>query len=448
MMPPIAANVVDLSGGKGFTYKLYEPGRAVPFRVTHGHKSSDIDVLGSLSIQGKDASLEGTFTAPETATYYFTCSGLGPSKLMFDDQIIYEQTDSCKDAMGFLFGGSAPPEVKFSLEKGRQYKVLIRTSPPSKTGNEDLGILEGRIGVRIGHMAESEHDKDLLSDAVEVAKAADVAVVFVGHEPFWETEGQDQVSFSLPKDGSQDRLIKGVAKVNPNTIVVNNTGVAVDMPWLDEIQALVQAWFPGQEVGNSIADVLTGRQNPEGHLTCTIPKRLEDCPAYGNFPGKRDENGRLQVSYEEGIFVGYRHFDRLPADKVNFHFGHGLSYTTFDFSDLSVKEAGEEGYAVDVTVSNTGGVAGATAVQIYVGQYEVPSEDPVKVLAAFSKVGLQPGEAKTVSLPVAVRDFASFDEAARKWVVRGGEYKFTVGRSAGDAALETGVTVKKQAFDP
>ena len=444
-LPPITENVVGLDGKPGFTFKLYEPGNSEPISTTHGHANSEVSVLASFGFKDKDASLEGTFTAQETASYYFTCSGLGPSKLVIDGKVVFEQTENCNDAMGFLFGGVVAPEFKVSLEAGRQYKLLLHTSPPAGGNSEDLGILEGRVGLVVGYMSESEHDKDLLSEAVEVAKNSDVAVIFTGHEPFWESEGQDQHSFNLPKDGSQDRLIEAVASVNPNIIVVNSTGVAVAMPWLDQIQGLVQTWFPGQECGNSIADVLTGAQNPEGHLSCTFPKKIEDCPAYGNFPGTVVD-GKRKVTYEEGVFIGYRHFDRLSADKLNFPFGFGLSYTTFDFSDLSIKES-KDGYVASVKVTNTGSVLGGVAVQLYVGAAQTADKDPVKQLVAFQKVTVNPGEAKTAELPVRTRDFAFFDEAAQKWVVSGGDYKFTIGKSAADGSLESSVSIQQQSFD-
>ncbi|KAH6900419.1 family 3 glycoside hydrolase [Thelonectria olida] len=445
-LPPITEGVIGLDGKPGFTYKLYEPGNSEPIKVQNGHPDSDVNVLASFDFSYKNVSLEGTFTAPETAVYYFTCAGLGPSKLVIDDKTIYEQTENCGDAMGFLFGGAPAPEIKVSLEAGKQYKLYIFTSPPAPKAGDDLGILEGRVGLRIGHMSEAEHDKDLVAEAVEVAKAADVAVIFTGHEPFWETEGQDQQSFNLPKNGSQDRLISAVAAVNPKTIVVNSTGVAIAMPWLDQIQGLVQAWFPGQEVGNAIADVLTGAQTPEGHLSCTFPKRLEDCPAFGNFPGEYVD-GKLKVTYAEGVFIGYRHFDRLSADKVNFPFGFGLSYTTFDFSDLAVTESGDD-FTVSLKVANTGSVKGAIAVQLYVGTAQTTEENPIKQLAAFSKVTINPSETADVTIPVRARDFAFWDEAAQKWVVKAGDYKFSVGKSAADIVAESTVAVKEQTFAP
>ncbi|KAI6769560.1 hypothetical protein HG530_004189 [Fusarium avenaceum] len=445
MLPPIAENVVDLDGNPGFTFKLFEPGNSKPIEVRPGHENSEVSVLSGFGFSGKDVTLEGTFTAQETAKYYFTVSGLGPSKLVIDGKVVFEQKGNCSDAMGFLFGGVNPPEFKVSLEAGRKYKMVMYTSPPSHKAGDDLGILEGRCGLRVGYMSEAEHDRDLLSEAIDVAKDADYAIVFTGHEPFWETEGQDQVSFNLPKDGSQDRLIAKVAEVNPNTIVVNSTGVAIAMPWLDNIQGLLQTWFPGQECGNSIADVLTGAQTPEGHLTCTFPKKIEECPAYGNFPGEHVD-GKLKVTYGEGVFVGYRYFDCFSADKVNFPFGFGLSYTTFDYSDLKVRDSNGD-YTASVKVSNTGKVVGAIAVQVYVGAAKTTKGDPLKQLAAFDKVTLKPGESTTVDVPVRARDFAFFDESAQKWVVKGGEYKFMIGRSAGDIALESTVTVEEKSID-
>ncbi|KAF5023135.1 hypothetical protein F66182_4830 [Fusarium sp. NRRL 66182] len=444
-LPAIAENVVDLEGKPGFTYKRFEPGNPEPILVRSGHPDSVVSLLAFDCID-KIITLEGTFTAQETAEYYFTVSGLGPSQLVIDDKTVYEQKDNCNDAMGFLFGGVPVPEFKVKFEAGRKYKLFLKTQPPTPENDQDLGIFEGRCGLQVGYMSESEHDADLLSEAVEAAKNADYVVIFTGHEPFWETEGQDQASFNLPKDGSQDRLISKVAEVNPNTIMVNSTGVAVAMPWLDQIQGLVQTWFPGQEAGHSIADVLTGAQTPEGHLTCTFPKKLEDCPAYGNFPGEY-VNGKLKVTYGEGVFIGYRYFDCLSADKVNFPFGFGLSYTTFDYSDLQVKESGD-GYAASVNVTNTGDVVGAIAVQVYVGAAQAVKGDPLKQLAAFDKVTVKPGESTRVELPVRARDFAFFDESVKKWVVKDGEYKFMIGKSARDIVLESSVTVKEQSFNP
>ena len=397
--------------------------------------------------------MEGILTAPNSTTYYLTLSGLGPSKVLINDKLIYEQKGSSPDPMGFLLGGVSEELIEFAMEAGQKYKILITSSPPTAQEGEDLGILEGKTGVRLGCMSKSEHDKDLLGEAVDLAKKADYALVFTGHTTAWETEGQDQTSFHLPKDGSQDRLVAAVAAANPkNTIVINSTGVAIAMPWLDSISGLLQTWFPGQEAGNSIADVLTGKVNAQGALTCSFPKRLSSCPAHGNFPG--DYVGRqLTVKYAEGVFVGYRHFDTLPAEAVNFPFGFGLSYTTFSFADLTVvpKSGGSE-WSVKVNVANTGRLAGAAVVQVYVGNSKRNPTNPIKALVSFGKTTLEAGESKVVELTVKARDFAVWSSGEKgqegRWVVEAGEYDFSIGRSAADLVATQRVAVDRVVEGP
>lgn len=443
-------NVVGMDGSAGFTYRVYRPGKPEPVLTTHGHDSS-VSLLQPVYHEPNEAELTGTFTAPETATYYLALSGLGPCKLLVDGKVVFEQAENCKDLMGFLLGGVAVPLIKLALQAGTQYQLQVYAVPlvaEEGEGEDAPSLFRDQPGVRLGLMSATEHDRDLLPEAVELARAADVAIVFTGHDPEWETEGQDQVSFHLPKDGSQDRLVAAVAAVNRQTVVVNSTGVAVAMPWLGQIQALVQSWFPGQEAGNSIADVLTGARNPEGHLTCTFPKRIEDSPAYGNFPGVYVD-GKLKVSYAEGVFVGYRHYDRLAAgDAVSFPFGFGLSYTSFAFSDLAVKPVSADEHSVQVTVANTGAVAGATAVQIYVGSTVASPENPVKTLASFKKVALQPGESAVVDLPVKLRDFASWDTQGHRWIVKAGDYTFSVGKNARDLVLSADVHMDAKTYTP
>lgn len=235
-----------------------------------------------------------------------------------------------------------------------------------------------------------------------------------------------------------------MAAVNPNFVVVNSTGVPVAMPWLGKIKGLVQPWFPGQECGNAIADVLTGRTIPEGHLPCTFPREIQDCPTYGNFHGQT-VNKRLTVRYEEGIFVGYRHFDLVPKEKVNFPFGFGLSYTSFRFEHFAVKRAGDSTFDVSVQVTNTGAVAGGVAVQIYVGKEGAPKGDVRKQLASFEKVRLQPSESQVVRIPVKGRDFATYDEEKGHWAARG-VYSFMLGRSAQDIIAEVKVPVMDETY--
>ena len=374
--------------------------------------------------------MKATFTPTETGEHYIACSGIGPTTVKINNKVVFEQKESTKDGMGFLFGGNPETEFTYSFVKDKSYDILIESKPPGKEGSDFGGVLSGMPGFRMGFMYAKEHDEDLLSQAVDVAKECDYAIIFTGHTPVWETEGQDQVAFHLPNQHrSQDKLIEAVAAANSKTIVVNSTGVAVAMDWLSKVSAVVQAWFPGQEAGNAIADVLSGAVNPSGRLPVTWPKRLEDSPAHGNFPGER-KDGQLTVKYEEGVFVGYRHYDRISQDKVQFPFGFGLSYTTFSFKDAEVAQDSTGRFTSKVTVSNTGERAGATVVQLYVGRTKRSSDHPIKTLATFKKVFLEAGKDETVTLSIDLKDFAYFDQGSDKWKVDQGWYDFSFAQSA------------------
>lgn len=298
-------------------------------------------------------------------------------------------------------------------------------------------------------MTQAQYEEDVLGEAVDLAKNSDYAMVFTGHTPDWETEGQDQHSFNLPARGSLDRLVSSVAAVNKNTIVINSTGTPVAMPWLPDISALLQTWFPGQEAGNAIADVLTGKVNPSGKLPTSFPKRIEDAPAYGNFPGEY-RDGRLEVEYKEGVFIGYRHYDRTDPAQLNFPFGFGLSYTTFDVEDLQISQSGAEKgtFKLSVKVTNTGHVAGSEVVQVYAGATFKQSVDvPVKQLVGFAKTVLGPGGSEVVEVEFEARQLAYFCERGGEWVVEKGEYDVFVGTSVRDVrARGTVVAQKRMAF--
>jgi len=409
---------------------------------------SELSTFDPRCAYGSEINITGKFTAPEAGRYYFALSGLGPSTFTIDDAVVLRQEQDCDDDMGYLFGAIPGQQVSVSLEKGVEYLLNIHTEPHKPANGQEANFLTGRASARIGCLHEADHDSDLLAEAVELSKDCDLAIIFTGHDPAWETEGQDRIDFHLPKDGSQDRLVAAVSAAAPKTIVVNSTGSAVALPWLDQVDGLLQCWFAGQEAGSSIADVLIGAQNPEGHLPCTFPKRLEDCPAYGNFPGQHVD-GKLKVEYAEGVFVGYRHFDRLPADAVHFPFGFGLSYTTFALSDLVVAAvADDNSFTASVKVENSGSCAGAVAVQLYVGKETPDAENPVKSLAAFDKVRLEAGESCVAQLPINTRDFARFDELEQKWVVDAGTYIVYAGRHAGDVDVSTSIDVSGQTFRP
>jgi len=265
---------------------------------------------------------------------------------------------------------------------------------------------------------------DFLTDAVKAAKASEIAVICVGSSYNVESEGFDRKEITLPEE--QINLIKAVAKVNPKTIVVLNSGAAVLMSdWIDDIPALLETWFPGQDAGHPITDILFGNHNPSGRLTTTFPKSWEDCNAYGNFPGKDS------VTYEEGIYVGYRWFDSKVKTPL-FPFGFGLSYTTFSYSGMKVENLGNNKIRVSVDVTNTGKRAGSEVVQLYVKPVNPPVDRPEKELKGFLKVTLQPAETQTVSMELNTRSFSWYDVKTASWVLSPGNYELLTGSSSRD----------------
>ncbi|KAJ3576436.1 hypothetical protein NPX13_g3703 [Xylaria arbuscula] len=430
--PPLKDDVTvgrltGLDEKPGWTMLMYEPDGKEPVHIEHGQVSSSIFPIIKDEWYGKTLELVADFTPIETGSHYMGASGLGPTQVFINEELVYEQKSNCSDTMGFLFGALAEPEFRYQFTVGTSHRIRLRTIPAKQVNG--LGMLNGRPGLRFGLKLASLHDYDLLSDAVSLAKDADYALVFTGHEQQWETEGLDQPSFNLPRDGSQDALVSAVASVNKNVVIVNSTGVAVAMPWLDDVSAVVQSWFPGQECGNSIVDILIGKVNPEGRLPVSFPKRLEDAPAYGNFPGEITD-GQRRVNYAEGVFVGYRHYDRYGSDKLNFPFGHGLSYASFETSPMQVAKQSREEFMVTVSVTNVGSVPGVTLVQVYMGEEEPQLADPVKSLVGFKKIQLQPGEKGTVTMLLALRDCAHFDESSGRWTLTAGKYMIMLGDSA------------------
>ncbi|KAF2832127.1 hypothetical protein CC86DRAFT_280780 [Ophiobolus disseminans] len=437
LLPPLSDHCTDLQGNDGWTMQQFYPVNLnKPVKTTHKIKGSIFSPLLDNEAKDRAVKLSATFVPSETGSHYFGCSGLGPTSITVNGGLIFEQRNNSPDPMGFLLGGNPEKEFTVSFKAGESYKIEIFSKPPA--GSSSWGILEGLPAFRMGFMNATEHDLDLLTEARDLANEADIAIVFTGHTPAWETEGQDQQTFNLPRDGSQDKLVSTVASINKKTIVVNSTGVAIAMPWLSNVSALIQAWFPGQEAGNAIADIISGAVNPSGRLPISWPKRIEDAPAYGNFPGEVKDGQRI-VRYEEGVFVGYRHYDRVSKDTLYFPFGFGLSYTTFSLFSGHVAQPSASSFKATIAAKNTGKIAGSTVVQLYVGRKHQAQEHPIKTLAAFKKVFVQPGDQKSVELCFELKDFAYFDEGEKKWKVDRGEYDFSFGQSV--AHVESVVTL-------
>ena len=296
-------------------------------------------------------------------------------------------------------------------------------------------------GVTVGRsIAEHRTPAELRAEAVEKARMADVVIVFGGlnKSDFQDCEGHDRRQYELPYE--QNELVEALAQVNRNIVFVNISGNAVAMPWLEKVPAVVQGWFLGSEAGHALADVLTGRVNPSGKLPFTWFRQLNDVGAHrlGTYPGTwREGQGIIDEEYKEEIFVGYRWADRQKI-KPLFAFGHGLSYTTFNVSvnGNSGNEVRGTGNAVSVnaTVTNTGTMAGAETIQLYVSDRKSSVVRPVKELKAFQKVFLQPGESKTVTLTIDRRALSFWNELTNEWTAEPGDFDLMVG-TASDAIV-------------
>ena len=358
----------------------------------------------------------GRFTPQKTGTYTFGLISVGQSRLLIDGQEVIDNWTQQTYGGEFFTLGSTEVQAQVTLESGREYLLTLEFD---KGEDVPLGA------VRLGCLPPVP--VDAIGRAAALAAASDVAIVCVGFGGEWQSEGFDRVDLALP--GNQDELVEQVAKANPRTIVVLNTGSPITMPWLDRVKAVMQAWYPGQECGNAIADVLFGDTNPSGKLPQTFPMRLEDTPAYLNFPG---ENGK--VYYGEGLFVGYRSYEKTKIAPL-FPFGFGLSFTTFDYSSLRLgtqQLSPNETLQVAIDITNTGQRAGKEIVQVYVRDRQASLSRPEKELKAFTKVHLEAGERKTATLSLGRDALAYYDDRTHEWVAEAGEFEVLVGASSQD----------------
>jgi beta-glucosidase len=348
--------------------------------------------------------------------------------------MVVNNWDNWEPGDTYFGSGSVEARGMKQLEAGRTYDLKI----------EYASLASGSFGIRALRLGTTRLlGEDALQRAAQLAAESDVAVLFVGLNGDWDAEGQDRHHMDLV--GEQNELIKRVAAANPNTVVVLQTGGPVTMPWLDEVAAVLQAWYPGQECGNSITDVLFGEVSPSGKLPQTFPLRLEDNPAFINYPG---ENGK--VRYGEGIFVGYRYYEKKKV-KPLFPFGHGLSYTSFAYEDLRLSAeqlSPNDELTVTFDVRNTGTRAGQEVVQLYVRDEKSRLARPEKELKGFAKISLQPGETKTVPLKLGMRSLAYFDDAKPAWVADAGRFEVLIGSSSLDLRAHVSFTLDSDWVQP
>ncbi|OQV01838.1 PA14 domain-containing protein [Cladophialophora immunda] len=395
-----------------------------------------LDSLPKEALPNVYGRLRATYTAPSDGDFEFGIVTTGKAKLYIDGVLLVDNWTK-QESGTFLFGlGTKEVRGTMKMTAGRQYEIVTEYSNISSLPNRTGTSLGGGI-LRVG-VCRVVSPEALLNDALEAAALADTVICCVGTDQEHESEGWDRKDMKLP--GTQDQLVEAVLKVNPRTIIVNISGSPVEMPWIDEASTVVQGWFMGSELGNALADVLFGRVSPSGKLPVTFPRRLEQNPAYGNFPG---ENGR--VRYAEGILVGYRHYSTRHVPSL-FPFGHGLSFTEFQYSELSLEGDNmlhpEGVVSVSLMLKNTGSFAGHETVQLYVSALNSSVFRPLLELQGFQKIrDVQPGESREVTFKIDKYAVSCYDESQHKWMAEAGKYRVSVGASVEDLRLATFIQV-------
>ncbi|MEU5030706.1 beta-glucosidase H [Streptomyces milbemycinicus] len=365
----------------------------------------------------------GTITPPTTGWVRFSTLLSGAAKVVVDGETVFDESRFVWD---FFF---APQEYTVGgvtrLTAGEPVEITVEYS------TKDVGF--NGPSMKLCWQPDS-----LIPEAVETAKKADVAVVFVNN---FTGEAMDRDTLSLP--GDQNQLIEAVAAVNPNTVVVLNTSGPMLMPWIRDVKGVLQAWYQGAATGTSIAGVLYGDAEPGGRLPVTFPSTEEQGPS--TYTGGKNDGANGTISYDEGIYVGYKWYDK-NCKKPLFPFGHGLSYTSFAYDrlrvgNLSLGDARDTA-SIRVEVRNTGRRTGSDVVQVYLGHLPTRTDTPEKQLAGFARVSLKPGERETVTIEVDRRKLSYWDERKGRWVTPIGKVPVYVGRSAADIKLAGTITVK------
>ena len=386
-------------------------------------------VLSSLMNGPRERRFErwtGWYTPTSSGEHTLFVQNTAPYRVLVDDKVII---DSAR------IPAAAVRHVRLALD-AKPHKVVLE-----QAGGNALG------GSRFWRVGVVRNDEIVDPNVRQLAAQADAVVVAVGFDADSETEGADR-EFQLPP--GQDRLIQDVAAATPNTIVVVTAGGSVDVaPWVDKVRALVTAWYPGQEGGTALAEALLGEVTPSGRLPISWERTLEQNPSAANYyyNDPSNENGIL---YKEGVFVGYRGYQR-SAVKPQFPFGFGLSYTSFEYSNLKV--SGADGgpsagtlkalYTVSFDVKNTGARKGADVAQVYIAPGKAKVPRPVRELKGFARVELAPGESRTVTIPLDARSFAYFDVANKRWEAEAGRYSVELAQSSEDIKAKVDVRLPR-----
>lgn len=352
---------------------------------------------------------KGFLKVDKTDNYTIDVSSDDGIRLYLDDKLVIDDWNDHAEMTN---------SYSLKLEADKFYKIRLDFY-------ENGGAAICRLGLR-------REDSNLFYDAITTAKNSDIALVFVGTNYTYESEGFDREDLVLPQ--KQDELIKHIAEVNPNTIVILTTGSPVLMnQWIDKVPAALESWFAGEQIGNAIAEILLGDTNPSGKLPITFPLSWEDCSAYETYKKEKEIS-----KYTDGIFVGYRHFEKNKISPL-FPFGFGLSYTQFEFSDIKTTKnilKGNDSLTVSFKVKNVGKRKGKEVVQLYIADPICSVERPVKELKRFSKVELNPGEEKQIEFTITPKDLNYYD---RGWKTENGEFILMIGPSSSEIKLTSSI---------
>ncbi|KAG8854733.1 hypothetical protein FRB91_003186 [Serendipita sp. 411] len=452
LLPSLDFDIINSQGGKGFDAGWFshdEQDKPLPEPL----KTLQVDETFIFISDSAPRELTERWTMKlkgflrpreEDTEFEFGLTVAGRAKLYIDGQLIIDNWTLQRRGVSFFMTGTEEERGRYTLRAGVAHEILLEFNNikgPAEGELGDQGTILGGPGVRVGGAPVVDEQQEL-ERAVAIASEADVAIVVVGLNGDYETEGNDRTTLKLP--GNTDELVSRVGKANPNTIVINQSGSAVEMPWTEDVAAILHTWYLGNVTGDAIADVLFGKVNPSAKLSMTFPKRLEDTPSYGHYG---TENG--SVWYAEDLFVGYKHYVRSKVPTL-YPFGYGLSYTTFKFSELTLSNpsGSEMSFTATVKVENTGPVIGSEVVQVYV----TPSSStklthPVRSLRGYTKAhNIPPGGSTTVKVHLDKYALSYWCIVENRWKIEKGKYTVIIGTCAEDTVLSQDIVLEKESF--
>ena len=363
-----------------------------------------------------------TYKPDISGLHEFEIFGIGKCRLLIDGNELIDNWTSMDPGEAFFTFGSASKKGVINLQKGETYKIEVQYN------------FEGNFpAVYIG--CQTPDEVDIFQEALETASNADEVILIVGTNSDWETEGNDRADFNLP--ANQNKLIEAILEANQNTVVVINTGSPIHMPWEKKAKAIIQTWFAGQEFGNALVDILSGEVNPSGKLPTTFPVKIEDTPAYKNYPGKN-----LQMNYDEKLLVGHRWYESNSI-KPLFCFGHGLSFTSFNYQNLEVTTGSDFVVTCKFEIQNTGDISGLEIAQCYVGFASPLPGEPYKTLQGFVKEEIGVNELKKVEIKLGPRNFSFWSVETNTWQIREGSYQILIGSSSENILLQANINLEQ-----